>query len=434
MKKTGCHGFILHQAAIFAKTKIGTMAPKFSLNKDQIRILLLEGIHPSAVRCFEKAGYTHVESLKSSLDEKELARKIEDVHIIGIRSRTQLTPGILQKAEKLFAIGCFSIGTNQVDIGSAKMQGIPVFNAPFSNTRSVAELVVAECIMLMREVPLKNAAAHRGEWLKAAGNSCEVRDKNIGIVGYGHIGSQVSILAEALGMNVFYYDIEKKLSLGKAVPCDTLEGLLKISDVVTLHVPETPLTANMISTTQLNLMKKGALLVNASRGSVVDYAALAGALHSGHIAGAAADVFPEEPASNEDPFVSVLQAFDNVILTPHIGGSTREAQEKIGTEVAEKLIKYSDNGSTIGAVNFPQISLQPNENKQRFLHIHKNMPGLLNEVNRIFTSRGINIASAYLQTDADIGYVIIDTESDLGIHILKDLRQIPHTIRARMLY
>lgn len=410
------------------------MAPKFSLNKDQIRILLLEGIHPSAVRCFEKAGYTQVESLKSAPEEKDLARMVRDVHIIGIRSRTQLTQEILQKAEKLFAIGCFSIGTNQVDTGSAKMLGIPVFNAPFSNTRSVAELVIAECIMLMREVPLKNAAAHRGEWLKAAGNSCEVRDKSIGIVGYGHIGSQVSILAEALGMNVFYYDIEKKLSLGKAVPCETLDELLKVSDVVTLHVPETPLTASMISSTQLNHMKKGALLVNASRGSVVDYVALAGALRSGHIAGAAADVFPEEPASNEEPFVSVLQEFDNVILTPHIGGSTREAQEKIGTEVAEKLIKYSDNGSTIGAVNFPQISLQPNENKQRFLHIHKNMPGLLQEVNRIFTSRGINIASAYLQTDADIGYVIIDTESDLGIHILKDLRQIPHTIRARMLY
>lgn len=419
---------------IFAKTNISTMAPKFSLNKNQIRILLLEGIHPSAVECFKKTGYTQVEYLKTALDEDELERKIKDAHIVGIRSRTQLTPEILRKAKKLFAIGCFSIGTNQVDTPAAKMMGIPVFNAPFSNTRSVAELVIAECIMLMREVPMKNAAAHRGEWLKAANHSFEVRDKNIGIVGYGHIGSQVSILAEALGMNVFYFDIEKKLSLGKATPCGSLQELLEISDVVTLHVPETPMTMNMISDPELATMKKGSLLINASRGSVVNYPALAEALRTGHLTGAAADVFPEEPASNHEPFQSVLQEFDNVILTPHIGGSTQEAQEKIGTEVAEKLIKYSDNGSTIGAVNFPQISLQPNENKQRFLHIHKNMPGLLNEVNRIFTARGINIASAYLQTDSDIGYVIIDTESDLGINILDELRKIPETIRARMLY
>lgn len=410
------------------------MSPKFSLDKKQIRILLLEGIHSSAVECFKKEGYQQVEYLKTALDDEELERKIRDVHIIGIRSRTQLTSAVLQKARKLFAIGCFSIGTNQVDTRAAKMKGIPVFNAPFSNTRSVAELVIAECIMLMREVPLKNAAAHRGEWLKAANHSYEVRGKNIGIVGYGHIGSQVSILAEALGMNVYYYDIEKKLSLGKAVPCHSLDELLQVSDVVTLHVPETPLTCNMISGSQIGMMKKGSLLINASRGSVVDYEALANALRSGHLVGAAADVFPEEPASNSDPFKSVLQEFDNVILTPHIGGSTQEAQEKIGVEVAEKLIKYSDNGSTIGAVNFPQISLQPNENKQRFLHIHKNMPGLLNEVNHIFTSRGINIASAYLQTDADIGYVIIDTESDLGSNILEELRKIPQTIRARMLY
>lgn len=410
------------------------MSPKFSLDKKQIRILLLEGIHSSAVECFKKEGYEQVEYLKTALDDEELERKIRDVHIIGIRSRTQLTSAVLQKARKLFAIGCFSIGTNQVDTRAAKMKGIPVFNAPFSNTRSVAELVIAECIMLMREVPLKNAAAHRGEWLKAANHSYEVRGKNIGIVGYGHIGSQVSILAEALGMNVYYYDIEKKLSLGKAVPCHSLDELLQVSDVVTLHVPETPLTCNMISEPQIGMMKKGSLLINASRGSVVDYEALANALRCGHLVGAAADVFPEEPASNSDPFRSVLQEFDNVILTPHIGGSTLEAQEKIGVEVAEKLIKYSDNGSTIGAVNFPQISLQPNENKQRFLHIHKNMPGLLNEVNHIFTSRGINIASAYLQTDADIGYVIIDTESDLGSNILEELRKIPQTIRARMLY
>ena len=407
---------------------------KFSLDKHQIKILLLEGIHPSAVKSFEKAGYTNIDYVPKALDDKELEARIKDVHIVGIRSRTQLTAEVLSKAKKLFTIGCYSIGTNQVDKQAAKMMGIPVFNAPFSNTRSVAELVIAEAIMLMREVPLKNAAAHRGEWIKSASHSFEIRDKNIGIVGYGHIGSQVSILAEALGMNVYYYDIEKKLSLGKAVACDSLDELLQMADIVTLHVPETELTKNMMSFPQISQMKRGSLLINASRGSVVDYQAVAQALRENLLAGAAADVFPEEPASNKEPFRSVLQEFDNVILTPHIGGSTQEAQEKIGCEVTEKLIKYSDNGSTIGAVNFPQISLQSNENKQRFLHIHKNMPGLLRNVNYVFTGKEINIASEYLQTDAEIGYVIIDTESHLGPSILTELKTIPHTIRARMLY
>lgn len=410
------------------------MDHRFSLDKRQIRVLLLEGIHPSAVRSFEKAGYTNLEYIPKALDDKELEARIKEVHIVGIRSRTQLTAEVLAKAKKLFTIGCFSIGTNQVDKHAAKMLGIPVFNAPFSNTRSVAELVIAEAIMLMREVPLKNAAAHRGEWIKSASQSFEIRNKNIGIVGYGHIGSQVSILAEALGMNVYYYDIEKKLSLGKATACDTLEELLQVADVVTLHVPETELTRNMVTTPQLSAMKRGSLLINASRGSVVDYQALAYALREKQLAGAAADVFPEEPASNQEPFRSVLRDFDNVILTPHIGGSTQEAQEKIGCEVTEKLIRYSDNGSTIGAVNFPEIALQPNENKQRFLHIHKNMPGLLRNVNYVFTAKEINIAAEFLQTDADIGYVIVDTESDLSPAILTELKKIPHTIRARMLY
>lgn len=410
------------------------MVNKFSLNKNKIRVLLLEGIHTSAVDAFHEMGYTNVEYLKTALYGEELERQIKDTHIIGIRSRTQLTPDILRKAKKLFAIGCFSIGTNQVNLNAAKQLGIPVFNAPFSNTRSVAELVIAETIMLMREVPSKNAAAHRGDWLKSASHSYEVRGKNLGIIGYGHIGTQVSILAESLGMNVYYFDIEKKLSLGKAIPCHSIDELLQISDVVTLHVPETELTANMISATQLALMKKGSLLINASRGTVVDYEALAVALKSGHLAGAAANVFPTEPVSNSEPFQSVLQEFDNVILTPHIGGSTSEAQENIGMEVTEKLIRYSDNGSTIGAVNFPQISLQQNTNKQRFLHIHKNMPGLLKNINYVFTEKGINIAAQYLQTDADIGYVIIDTESEFCDLILKELKKIPHTIRARMLY
>lgn len=410
------------------------MKRRVSLSKNQIRILLLEGVHSSAVNCFKEAGYSNIENLTTALNEEELHEKLKEVHIIGIRSRTQLTPSVLEKAGKLFAIGCFSIGTNQVDTQVAKLKGIPVFNAPFSNTRSVAELVIAEAIMLLREIPSKNAAAHRGEWLKSAGQSYEVRDKNLGIVGYGHIGSQVSVLAEAMGMNVYYFDIEKKLSLGKAVACVSLNELLAVSDAVTLHVPETDATRNLISTAELDLMKPGSILINASRGSVADYQAVAKALSSGHLAGVAADVFPVEPSSNKEPFESVLQSFDNAILTPHIGGSTREAQEKIGTEVAEKLIKYSDNGSTIGAVNFPQISLAPNVEKQRFLHIHKNMPGMLNEVNRIFTEKSINIAAAYLQTDGDIGYVIIDTENEPGTEILKELKTIPQTIRARMLF
>jgi len=410
------------------------MVKKYSFNKKDISVLLLEGIHQSAVKYFTESGYTNVEYLKGALDEKELEEKIKNVHVIGIRSRTQLTKDVLHKAKKLFAIGCYSIGTNQVDLSAAKHLGIPVFNAPFSNTRSVAELVIAEIIMLMREVPAKSAAAHRGEWLKLSSNSYEVRDKNLGIIGYGHIGSQVSILAEAMGMNVFYYDIEKKLSLGKATACSSLGELLKISDAVTLHVPETELTRNMISIAELDMMKAGSVLVNASRGTVVEYNAVANALRNGHLSGIAADVFPVEPASATEKFHSVLQEFDNAILTPHIGGNTLEAQENIGMEVAEKLVRYSDNGSTIGAVNFPQISLQSNLNKQRFLHIHQNMPGLLKDINHVFTSRNINIASQFLQTDPEIGYVIIDTESQTDETILKDLKAIPHTIRARMLY
>jgi D-3-phosphoglycerate dehydrogenase / 2-oxoglutarate reductase len=410
------------------------MPKKLSLDKKYIKVLLLEGIHTSSVSSFESAGYTNVEYLKTALDGEELEQKLKDVHIIGIRSRTQLTPHVLKKAKKLFAVGCFSIGTNQVDLLAAKEHGIPVFNAPFSNTRSVAELVIAEIIMLMREVPARNAAAHRGDWLKTVGNSFEVRGKNLGIVGYGHIGSQVSILAEAMGMNVLYFDIEKKLSLGKAFVCESLDELLKKSDVVTLHVPETPETRKMIGREQLTKMKKGSLLINASRGSVVDYEALVEFLKNGHLAGAAADVFPEEPASNTEKFRSPLQDFDNVLLTPHIGGSTQEAQENIGLEVAEKLIRYSDNGSTVGAVNFPQVSIQPNYDKQRFLHIHKNMPGLLKDINYVFTNKGINIAAQYLQTDAEIGYVIIDAECNNCDKILKELKAIPHTIRARMLY
>ena len=410
------------------------MSKKYSLDKDKIKVVLLEGIHKSASKFFKANGYTNFESLPDTPDDYTLRTIIQDVNIIGIRSRTQLTKGILGSAEKLLAIGCFSIGTNQVDGRSAKLMGIPVFNAPFSNTRSVAELVIAEAILLMRNIPAKNAAAHKGLWMKSATNCFEVRDKNLGIIGYGHIGSQVSILAEAMGMNVYYFDIVKKLSLGKATACSSLDELLSVAHIVTLHVPETHLTRNMISERELALMRKGTCLLNASRGSVVNIGALSKAIKSEHILGAALDVFPEEPASSSDPFISELQQFENVILSPHVGGSTMEAQENIGTEVAEKLVKYSDTGATIGATNFVQVSLQPNRNAQRFLHIHKNEPGILKEVNYVFTSKGINIAAEYLQTDPDIGYVIIDTESRLSSSILQELKAIAGTIRVRMLY
>jgi len=410
------------------------MTKKYSLDKDKIKVLLLEGIHKSATDFFKANGYNNIESLPNALDNDELIAKIKNSNIIGIRSRTQLTKEVLQSAEKLLAIGCYSIGTNQVDGRAARSLGIPVFNAPFSNTRSVAELVIAESILLMRNIPVKNAGAHRGKWLKSAANCFEVRGKNLGIVGYGHIGSQVSILAEAMGMNVYYYDIAKKLSLGKAVSCTSLEELLSVSNILTLHVPETQLTRDMIGARELALLPKGSCLINASRGSVVNIEALTDSLRTGQILGAALDVFPDEPASNNDPFISDLQQFDNVILSPHVGGSTVEAQENIGVEVAEKLVRYSDTGATIGATNFVQVSLQPNLNAQRFMHIHRNEPGILKEVNYIFTSKGINIAAEYLQTDSEIGYVIIDTESCLSSTILKELRAVKGTIRVRMLY
>ncbi len=411
------------------------MIAKYSLDKKKIKVLLLEGIHENAVKHFNENGYSNVEYHKGSLSGTELEEKLKKTHIIGIRSRTALREDLLKKAPKLFAVGCFSIGTNQVDLLDAEMMGIPVFNAPFSNTRSVAELVIAECIMLMRGIPERNALAHNKVWLKAINNSVEIRGKNMGIIGYGHIGSQVSILAEAMGMNVFYYDIEKKLNLGNAKPVPSLNDLLMISDTVTIHVPSTDLTRNMISTEQLAIMKKGSCLINASRGDVVDYRAAADSLRAEHLSGVAADVFPKEPSSNSEPFENVLQEFDNVILTPHIGGSTQEAQANIGLEVAEKLVRYSDTGSTLGAVNFVEISLQPNNSKQRFLHIHANVPGVLREINNYFSSRGINISAEYLQTDPHIGYVIIETDSDLDpAVILRDLKKIPNTIRVRNLY
>ncbi|MFN8239458.1 MAG: phosphoglycerate dehydrogenase [Bacteroidales bacterium] len=407
---------------------------KYSFDKSRIKVLLLEGVHEKAIKYFSENGYSNLECYNEALSGSDLEEKIQSAHIVGIRSRTELTAEVLRKATKLFAVGCFSIGTNQVDLKEAKLLGIPVFNAPFSNTRSVAELVIAECIMLMRGVPEKNALAHKGVWMKSVMNAVEVRGKRLGVIGYGHIGTQVSILAESMGMEIVYYDIEKKLSIGNSKPVSSLAELLQVSDAVTLHVPSTELTRNMISHQQIGMMKKGAVLINASRGDVVNYNAVAEGLRSNHLAGVAADVFPDEPASNRDPFISELQPFNNALLTPHIGGSTLEAQANIGLEVAEKLVKYSDTGSTIGAVNFVEISLQANASKQRFLHIHANVPGVLRAINDFFSSRGINISAEYLQTDTDIGYVIMETESELDFSVLNDLKSIPHTIRARLVY
>jgi D-3-phosphoglycerate dehydrogenase len=418
---------------LFLPFKISIMK-RHSLAKDQIKILLLEGIHESGVKLLKENGYTNIESYSTALNNDELISKIKDVHMIGIRSRTELTKEVLKHAKKLIAIGCFSIGTNQVDKKTAKSLGIPVFNAPFSNTRSVAELVISESIMLLRSVPKLNSYAHQGKWLKTAKDSYEIRGKTIGIIGYGHIGSQVSILAEGMGMKVIFFDIEKKLTLGNAIQCKTLQEVMKVADIITLHVPSTKSTKEMVGAKEIAMMKRGSLLINASRGDVVEYNAVAEALKSGHLLGAAVDVYPKEPASNSEPFKFILQGMDNVILTPHVGGSTSEAQENIGIEVAEKMVQYSDIGSTLGSVNFPQISLTPNKDLQRFLHIHKNQPGVMQEVNSVFSNKGINIASVYLQTDPEIGYVIIDTESQLDDSIIKELKDIDHTIKARMLY
>lgn len=409
-----------------------------SLAKDRIKILLLEGVHESAVNVLKQQGYDSIEYVKTSLSEEELCERIKDVHFLGIRSRTQLTEKVFAAAEKLIGVGCFCIGTNQVDLAAARRHGVVVFNAPFSNTRSVAELVLAEIIMLLRRVPEKNAAAHRGGWDKSANGSFEARGKVLGIIGYGHIGSQLSILAEQLGMQVRFYDIETKLPLGNALSVGSLDALLKQADVVTLHVPETAQTQWMISAPQLAKMKKGALLINASRGTVVNIEDLAASLRSGHLGGAAIDVFPVEPSSNNDIFESPLRGIDNCILTPHVGGSTQEAQENIGVEVAGKLAHYSDNGSTLSAVNFPEVSLPAHHGARRLLHIHQNRPGMLTKINQIMAEQNINVSGQYLQTDSEVGYVVIDVdtpeESTIADDLLEQMRAIEGTIRARVLY
>jgi len=411
--------------------------PTNSLDKSKIKILILEGVHPTGIDALKKDGYSDIDYHPKSLPESKLIAALRDAYFIGIRSQTQLTAKVINSAEKLMGIGCFCIGTNQVDLDAAQQRGIPVFNAPFSNTRSVAELVLAETILLMRGIPLRNAHTHRGGWMKTAEGSQEVRGKTLGIVGYGHIGTQVGVLAESLGMRVVFYDVETKLALGNAHPNSTLNGLLETSDVVTLHVPETPQTMNMIGAPQLARMKKGSKLINAARGNVVDIDALAAALRSKHLSGAAIDVFPVEPQTDRDEFVSPLRGMENVILTPHVGGSTEEAQQNIGIEVAEKLIKYSNNGSTLTAVNFPEVSLPEHPGKHRLLHTHHNRPGVLSAVNAVFSKEKINITGQYLQTNSQIGYVVIDVETETreaSLDVKRALEKVPGTIRTRILY
>lgn len=407
---------------------------KVSLDKSKIKFLLLEGVHQNALDVLQAAGYTNIEYHKKALDGEELIEAIKDAHFIGLRSRTHLTKEVLAHANKLIAIGCFCIGTNQVDLQEAKRRGIPVFNAPFSNTRSVAELVLAEIILLMRQVPKANAEVHRGVWNKSAAGSNEVRGKKLGIIGYGHIGSQLSVIAEAVGMQVYFYDIENKLPLGNAQQIATLDELLSTCDAISLHVPENASTKNLMNEARIAQLKEDAVLINAARGTVVDIDALAARLEAGSLRGAAIDVFPEEPASINDPFESPLRQFDNVILTPHIGGSTSEAQANIGTEVANKFVKYSDNGSTLSAVNFPEVSLPTHDNTKRLLHIHANKPGILNKINQVFVDANVNIAGQYLQTDPEIGYVVIDVQSEDTADFLARLKEIDGTIKARVLY
>ncbi len=409
--------------------QLGTSFPK-----EKVKILLLEGVHPVSVKQFEQAGYTNVELLPKALPEAELLEKIKDARIVGIRSKTQMNEKVIAHAKKLMAIGCFCIGTNQVNLEKAKEKGIAVFNSPYSNTRSVAELVIAEIVILMRRVAEKSHAAHKGEWLKSAENSHEVRGKTIGIIGYGHIGSQVSVLAEAMGMRVLYYDIVPKLPLGNAIAVGSMDELLAQSDVVTLHVPADPSTENMITQAQLSKMKKGAILLNLSRGTVVDIDALATALEGGHLNGAGIDVYPKEPRVKGATFETPLQGLKNVILTPHIGGSTQEAQYNIGLDAAYKLINYLDKGITVGCHTVPELNLPIHRNTHRILHIHENVPGVLANITSILAELNINIVGQYLSTNDKIGYVVVDVDSSASQKALNGLKQVAHTIRARVLY
>lgn len=411
-----------------------TDMPEISLDKRKIRFLLLEGVHPSAVDVLKASGYTNIDYVATSMPREKLKERITDVHFVGIRSRTQLTDEIFSAAKKLCAVGCFCIGTNQVELPAATRRGIPVFNAPYSNTRSVAELVLAEAILLLRGIPEKNAVAHQGNWQKTAVNSHEIRGKKLGIVGYGNIGSQLSIIAESLGMEVYFYDVVTKLPMGNATQINDLNALLGMCNIVSLHVPETRDTRWMFGATQFDAMKDNSILINASRGSVVVIEALVEYLKNGKLLGAAIDVFPEEPRGNNDEFISPLRGMRNVILTPHVGGSTQEAQENIGREVAEKFIMYSDIGITLSSVNFPEVALPAHPGKHRLLHIHRNVPGILGRINQILSENSINISGQYLQTNESVGYVVIDVDAEHSDMAMQKIGEIGGTIRYRILY
>jgi D-3-phosphoglycerate dehydrogenase len=404
-----------------------------SFPKSEIKILLLENIHPVATEAFAAEGF-HVETLKGALAEDELAARVRDVHVLGIRSKTQVTPKVLDEARRLLTVGAFCIGTNQINLAHANARGVPVFNAPFSNTRSVAEMIIAEIVMLSRHLGDRSREVHEGKWAKVAVGSHEVRGHTIGIVGYGHIGSQVGVLAEAFGMRVVFYDVVAKLPMGNNRPMAKLEDVLAESDFVTLHVPETPQTKNMIGHAELAHMKKGACLLNASRGTVVDIDALAAALKSGHIGGAAVDVYPSEPEKNSDGFQSPLRNLANVILTPHIGGSTEEAQEAIGKEVSSSLIKFVNQGATTASVNFPQVELPQSKGAHRILNIHRNVPGVLRDINKIVSDCDANIRAQLLSTDSEIGYLIMDLDSDVSQDVRKAIADLPTNIRTRILF
>jgi len=405
-----------------------------SYPKEKIRILLLENISDSAVRQLKDAGYADIRRVSGALGEEELIREIGDVHLLGIRSKTQVTARVLAQARKLQAIGCFCIGVNQVDLKAATQCGVAVFNAPYSNTRSVAELVIGLSIMLIRRIPDKNRAAHDGIWMKEAKGSYELRGKTIGIVGYGNIGSQVSVLAEAIGMKVRFYDVVTRLPLGNAESTRSLKELVSSSDIITLHVPETAQTKNLINKSIIKHFKKGSILLNYARGEVVDLEALRKALDDGALSGAAIDVFPWEPEKNGDRFETPLQHAPNVILTPHIGGSTEEAQQNIGHDVSQKLLHYLEKGMSTGSHSIPSLSLPPHEGAHRILHIHRNVPGVLSEINLSLSRNKINILGQYLKTNDEIGYVVLDIDKKLSTAALKLLKEVPETIKVRLLY
>lgn len=395
---------------------------------------MLEGVHKRAIDLFNEAGYTDIESIGSTLSESELAEKIKGIHILGIRSKTKVTAGVLNNADKLLTVGAFCIGTNQVDMKSALEKGLAVFNSPFSNTRSVAELVVAESILLLRKVMDKNKALHDGQWIKSSSGSFETRGKTIGIIGYGHIGAQVSVMAESLGMNVLFYDVEPKLPLGNAKQAKNLQELLQNSDVVTLHAPGHASTKNMINETSLKLMKKGAVLINCSRGDLMDEAAVKKSLEEKQLGGLGLDVFLNEPKSNKEAFNTVFQNVENVFMTPHIGGSTVEAQENIGVDCAGKIISYLDTGSTVGCLTVPALNLPVQDDTHRLLHIHENVPGVLGEINGLMSGMNVNIVGQYLKTNSQIGYVVLDIDKQTSPNVLEELRKVKHTIRVRNLY